>query len=78
VDIAAEAPQLMQDVIGTFERGLDVFETKDWAGAARIFEEVLKLRPDDGPTLKYLDRALKFQKEPPAANWDGVFSMTEK
>ncbi len=77
-DILADAPPLLVEVIAKFETGLDLFETKDWDGAAKVFEEILILRADDGPSKKYLKRCKDFKKEPPAETWDGVFSLTEK
>jgi adenylate cyclase len=78
MDIASEAPPDLKTRIALFHEGLDLFEQRDWTTSRTIFEDVLRLYPQDGPTKKYLNRCLQFQKEAPAADWDGVFSLTEK
>jgi adenylate cyclase len=78
MDIASEALPDLKTRIALFHEGLDLFEQRDWTTSQTIFEDVLRLSPQDGPTKKYLSRCLQFQKEAPAADWDGVFSLTEK
>jgi adenylate cyclase len=78
VDILAEADPTVKELIATFEAGLDVFEERDWVKSEKLFQDVLKINAEDGPALKYLKRAQEYQKEAPADDWDGVYSMTEK
>jgi adenylate cyclase len=78
IDLTAEAPADLKTRIALFHEGLDLFEQRDWTTSQTIFEDVLNLSPQDGPAKKYLNRCIQFRKEPPAADWDGVFSLTEK
>jgi adenylate cyclase len=78
MDIASEAPPDLKTRIALFHEGLDLFEQRDWTTSQTIFEDILRLSPLDGPAKKFLGRCQQFQKEPPAADWDGVFSLTEK
>ncbi|HTU00707.1 MAG TPA: adenylate/guanylate cyclase domain-containing protein, partial [Candidatus Sulfotelmatobacter sp.] len=67
-----------KETVERFHGVLDVFEAKDWNSARRGFEEILKDAPEDGPSRFYLKRCDEYLKTPPAANWDGVFSLTAK
>ena len=61
-----------------FAMGLDAYRARDWEQARNCFENVLSIEPEDGPSMLYLARIALFEKDPPDAQWDGVFTMTEK
>jgi adenylate cyclase len=62
-----------------FEKGLTIFEEeRDWKQAFVYFKKVLSLDPNDGPAKYYLDKCRTYLNEPPAKDWDGVYSLTEK
>ncbi len=61
-----------------FHGALDAFEEKEWEKAEKLFSEILKLLPEDGPASTFMDRCQKYRKTPPAANWDGVFNLGVK
>ena len=42
------------------------------------FEDALGFRVDDGPSRLYLERAKFYESDPPADDWDGVWTMLEK
>jgi len=67
-----------QEVLELFHRGLEFFEEKRWKEAIKIFDEALKLDPEDGPAATFKKRCQDFMKKPPAKNWDGVFSLNMK
>jgi adenylate cyclase len=62
----------------TFNRALDLFEGRDWKGAAEGFREVLAASPGDKTAQLYLDRCAAFLTKPPEETWDGVYNLTEK
>lgn len=64
--------------VDRFNEALSRFEEKDWARAKRGFEEILKLRPEDGPSATYVKRCEEYLRTPPPAGWDGVFSLSMK
>lgn len=66
------------EALALFDKGLDLFETWKWQEAKELFQEVQKLIPDDGPSQFFIDRAEKFEKNPPPGDWDGVFNLTLK
>ena len=61
-----------------FEEAHCVFDRRDWKEAFRLFKALCEERPDDGPSAAYLRKCEAFIQKPPADNWDGVFSLTQK
>jgi len=55
-----------------------VFDKRDWKEALKLFKALSEERPDDGPSAAYLRKCETFMQKPPADNWDGVFSLTQK
>ena len=66
------------DFLRRFEEAHCVFDRRDWKEAARLFKALREERPDDGPSDAYLRKCEAFIQKPPADNWDGVFSLTQK
>ncbi len=58
--------------------GLRAYRARDWKTAGAAFDAALDLYPDDGPTKVYRQRCERLGKTPPAADWDGVWNLTEK
>lgn len=61
-----------------YETGLRAYGASDWAGARKHFTECLALRPDDGPARLLLARVETLEKDPPPADWGGVYTFKEK
>ena len=53
-----------------YNEGFDEFNFGDWKKAKRLLEEVLKIKPDDKPTLRMLDKMKKYNYHKPAG-WIG-------
>lgn len=70
----AETKQLLE----AFSEAMEYFENRDWQQALNHFQEVLKIRPEDGPTQFYVKRSKEFIRKPPPENWDGAFNLTMK
>ena len=64
--------------IQTFSFALDGFRTQRWDEAISGFETYVKAYGDDGPCRFYLDLCKRYQLNPPAADWEGVVTMTKK
>jgi adenylate cyclase len=56
-----------------FEEALADYRAGEWAAAERGFAEALRIVPDDPPSQTFLDRAVRFQAEPPALDWRGIW-----
>lgn len=72
-----EVPNRVQ-LIETFATGLQHYRGRNWSKAAAHFRDALSICPQDRPSLLYLDRSAAYERSPPDANWDGVWTMTQK
>jgi adenylate cyclase len=61
-----------------FEDALAVYKTARWDEAIEAFQKVLDARPGDPPSDIYIGRCRDLKDHPPAAPWDGVYTMTKK
>ncbi|MCF3648405.1 CHASE2 domain-containing protein [Synoicihabitans lomoniglobus] len=73
--------------IDLFQQGMAHYYRRDWAGAAERFQQSATLEPvqpgrDLGvkstPSLVYRGIVAEMERNPPPADWDGVYVMTEK
>ena len=78
IEEKGKAEKSVEEAVEVFHRGLARFEEKDWAGARAIFEDVLKILPEDGPAKRYIKSSQELEVKPPPAGWDGVFNLTAK
>ncbi|OAN44678.1 adenylate cyclase [Paramagnetospirillum marisnigri] len=58
--------------------GLGLYRAQKWADAEAIISELAADEPDRMIYKVYLDRIAHFREEPPAVNWDGVYTHKEK
>lgn len=68
----------IKNLIGFFEEGRILYRQQDWMAAQKKFEECLKLYPDDGPSIAYLERISEYKTKSFIENWDGVYTFTHK
>jgi len=61
-----------------FEEGLQAYRACDWGRAESCFNACLAVAPDDKPSKLFLSRVSHFREHPPAADWGGVWSLSEK
>ncbi len=57
--------------------GLNLYRKGNWSDALKIFEEILKLYPDDRPSQLFFNRC-KILMENEPETWDGIWKMTTK
>ncbi len=69
-------PKLVQ-LKTLFETGLAHYRKRNWDKALPAFQKNITLFKDN-PSEVFLDRVKHFTKNPPPAEWDGVFRMTVK
>ncbi|NBU59908.1 MAG: GAF domain-containing protein [Betaproteobacteria bacterium] len=67
-----------QDSIGDHEAGLAAYRSQQWDRAEQAFRAVLARRGKDVTAELYLERIVTLRDRPPPADWDGVWTMTEK
>jgi adenylate cyclase len=73
----AEEKESFSDLVGKFSVGFELYLKKDWAGAKKVFEEILAENPDDGPSKVLKERTEEFITAPPA-DFDGVYHLKFK
>jgi adenylate cyclase len=79
--IGENHPSLRQHwnpIIIAYKNGMKAYYEKDWDEAISAFQNVLQLRPGDGPSKTYINRIQHYQSAPPPENWDGVFEQLTK
>jgi adenylate cyclase len=58
--------------LSSFEEGRAAYLARDWQKATAYFEEVIRLKPEDGPATLYLRRCRRYLEAPPPPDWQGV------
>lgn len=74
----AEELERWMPLVERFNAGIAAYRARQWNEAIAAFSAVLAERPDDGPSLLYLERCRGMLETPPAPNWDGVTVMEVK
>jgi len=72
-----EASDKIMEIKDLFEAGLDYYRMKDWDKAEESFREC-NTKYNDMPSIVFLDRIMHFKFNPPAEDWDGVFTLKVK
>ncbi len=54
------------------------YRAANWQKAKALFQQLNSLAPDDGLYLLYIKRIEYFERNPPAGDWDGVFTHETK
>lgn len=61
--------------IALYQEGLSAYAEYNFSTARHMFEETLRLKPQDGPSVLYAKRCLEYEANPPE---DLVFRMSQK
>jgi adenylate cyclase len=67
-----------QDFLELYQNGRRAYTQQNFRQAIRYFEAAAKIRADDRAIAVHLDRANAYLINPPAIDWDGVYTMTTK
>jgi adenylate cyclase len=67
-----------KEAVERFHVALEHFEQRDWVAAEGGLKEILRLDPEDGPSVLYAKRCVEYKTSPPAASWDGVYNLSTK
>jgi adenylate cyclase len=66
------------DLVDQFAKGLVLYKAGSFELAKIEFSACLDIFDDDGPAQTYIARCQAFVDNPPGADWDGVYRLTEK
>jgi adenylate cyclase len=61
-----------------WQRMLDLYRARDFAGAETELRALAGRHPSDGPTQVFLERVRDLAAAPPGPNWDGVYDQRSK
>jgi len=64
--------------LARYEEGVRRYRQREFASAAKLFEESLGRQPEDYLSQMYLARCRALIENPPGDDWNGVFVMTKK
>jgi adenylate cyclase len=67
-----------QTMIEHFAEGLAAYRRRAWDEGRTAFTAALAAVPGDGPSKVFLARLTQLEAEPPPADWDGVWALSEK
>jgi len=76
--LKGEAGKVVEDLAELSARALACYREQRWAEAIALFEQVMQLRPEDGPARSMIVRCRAYQATPPPPGWDGVHHMESK
>jgi adenylate cyclase len=76
--VAGEIPADMLRHRDRYEAALAEYRQQNWQAAEKALQEALAAAPEDGPAKLLFDRVAQLRETPPAAEWDGVWRLTEK
>ncbi|MCK4965957.1 adenylate/guanylate cyclase domain-containing protein, partial [bacterium] len=69
---------IKRKVVESFDQGMECYLKQNWDKGIYYFENALSLDNDDPPSQVYLERCQAYKENPPASDWDGVYTMTTK
>lgn len=65
------------EILPRFEVALQKYRGQEFAAAKIIFEELVQ-QANDGPSRLYIARCEEYCADPPASDWDGVYTAKSK
>jgi adenylate cyclase len=68
----------LPEFLQLYQLAMDQYRGRRFKEAAASFTEALRLRGDDRVCAIYVERARHYLNAPPSADWDGVWTLTEK
>jgi adenylate cyclase len=80
LELRAEAPKELLDMVNSWEKGFKAYESKDFLAAKNTFSVIYQKNPHDEVAKLYIGRCEKYLAAPPTPEkWDdGVDSLTDK
>ncbi len=70
-------PNLVE-ALQTFNDGIRCYRKAEWDKGLKLFNDCLKLNPEDKAASLYIDRCKQLKVNQPKGEWDGVWVMTTK
>jgi len=77
-ELRSDASPELLEMVKLWEEAFKLYESKNFAGAKKIFADISARDPEDKAAELYLERCEKYTVTPPPSKWDGVDNLTEK
>ncbi len=61
------------DALEQFASGRSYYTSRNWSAALSALGQVLARFPADGPSVAFIERCRRFEREAPPTEWDGVW-----
>ena len=68
----------IKEIIEIFEQGRKNYREQEWDKAKEYFQQCIKIKSDDGPSLAYIERIEEYKQQPKIEKWDGVYTFKTK
>ncbi|HEY9870169.1 MAG TPA: adenylate/guanylate cyclase domain-containing protein, partial [Candidatus Obscuribacterales bacterium] len=65
-------PGAMEEAIALYRQALAAMEERNFAQAEKLFSTVLRMVPEDGPSILLAERCRQLVATPPEPSWDGA------
>jgi adenylate cyclase len=76
-EVLTEADAERSAALEPYRRGREALERRRWRDAVTAFETAVAADPADRPSAIMLERARILARQPPGADWDGVWDSAE-
>jgi adenylate cyclase len=73
-----ELDETLAKLVAKFESTWDIYAKRGFVEAKRGFEDCLKIVPDDGPSLAYIEQCDHFTENSPPEDWTGEWIQLTK
>ena len=73
-----ELDETMTNLVTKFESTWEIYAKRGFVEGKRGFEDCLKIVPDDGPSLAYIEQCEHFAENPPPEDWAGEWIQLTK
>jgi adenylate cyclase len=77
-EIREETDGPAREMTARYAEGLAAYRNREWDAAIAAFQAALAAVPEDGPSQVMLERCQQLRSEPPAEDWEAVFSAPTK
>ena len=71
-------PDIQEEAINQFNQAVNLYKNREWDKAIHIFKNITAMDPKFYAAEVYIERCLDLKKNPPPADWDGVYTIKTK
>ncbi len=76
--VGKDVPATQERIINEFNQAVTLYRERKWDEAIHTFKNISATDPGLYAAQLYVERCLDLKKNPPSADWDGVYVMTTK